>query len=89
MGSGLGGVVGGAVGAGVGVAQAGGAVLSRKAYAVATAAGQTFHGVGDGVNAAYQRMLGGICVSALFFLYLKIAHNPDVSRKADWRRCAT
>jgi drug/metabolite transporter (DMT)-like permease len=31
-------------------------------------------------------MLGGICVTALFFLYLKIAHKPDESRKADWPR---
>ncbi len=66
--------------------QAGGAVLSRKAYAVANAAGQHFQTVGDGVNAAYQRMLGGICVTAVFFLYLKIAHNPDAARKADWPR---
>ena len=64
--------------------QGGGAVLSRKAYAVAATAGQTFHGAGDGVNAAYQRLLGGIVVSALFYLYLKIAHKPDEARKADW-----
>ncbi len=66
--------------------QAGGAVLSRKAYAVAAAAGQTFHTAADGVNAAYQRMLGGVCVSALFFLYLKLAHKPAAPRKADWPR---
>ena len=68
------------------LAQAGGAVLSRKAYAVAADAGQHFHTASDGVNAAYQRMLGGIFVTAIFFLYLKIAHNPDESRKADWPR---
>jgi drug/metabolite transporter (DMT)-like permease len=66
--------------------QAGGAVLSRKAYAVADAAGQHFHTIGDGVNAAYQRMLGGFCVTAIFLLYLKLAHRPDAPRKADWRR---
>ncbi len=66
--------------------QAGGAVLSRKAYAVAAAAGQHFHTAADGVNAAYQRMLGGIFFTALFFVYLKLAHKPDESRKADWPR---
>jgi drug/metabolite transporter (DMT)-like permease len=68
------------------IGQAGGAVLSRKAFAVAEAAGQKFHTPGDGVNAAYQRMLGGICVSGLFFFYLKLAHKPDESRKANWPR---
>jgi drug/metabolite transporter (DMT)-like permease len=66
--------------------QAGGAVLSRKAYAVAADAGQHFHTAGDGVNAAYQRMLGGIFLTVLFFAYLKLAHKPDESRKADWPR---
>jgi drug/metabolite transporter (DMT)-like permease len=64
--------------------QGGGAVLSRKAYAVAAASGEPFHGVGDGINAAYQRLIGGIVVSALFFLYLRIAHTPDPTRKSDW-----
>lgn len=50
--------------------QAGGAVLSRKAYALAAATGHPFHPTfGDGVNAAYQRMLGGIVVSALCCAY--------------------
>jgi drug/metabolite transporter (DMT)-like permease len=68
--------------------QAWGAVLSRKAYAVAQADGQTFQGVGDGVNAAYQRLLGGILVSALFLAYLKLAHKPTPGgdRKSDWPR---
>ena len=43
----------------------------------------TLHGVGDGVNAAYQRLLGGIAVSALFYLYLKFARKPD-DAPADW-----
>ena len=66
--------------------QGGGAVLSRKAYANALAAGHPLHGVGDGVNAAYQRMLGGILVSALFLFYLRLTHKPEDSRRADWRR---
>jgi drug/metabolite transporter (DMT)-like permease len=59
-------------------------VLSRKAYAVAAAAGHAFHGAGDGVNAAYQRILGGIFVTTLFFFYLRLAHKPDESRRTDW-----
>ena len=64
--------------------QGGGAVLSRKAYAVAATAGQPFHGVSDGVNAAYQRMLGGIFVTILMAIYLKVTRHPDASRHADW-----
>jgi drug/metabolite transporter (DMT)-like permease len=63
-----------------------GAVISRKAYAVAQAAGQPFHTPTDGVNAAYQRILGGMLVSALFFGYLRVAHKPDPNAKKDWRR---
>lgn len=63
-----------------------GAVLSRKAYAVAADHGQIFAGVGDGLNAAYQRMLGGILVSALFFIYLKLAHKPDDTRPDNWSK---
>jgi drug/metabolite transporter (DMT)-like permease len=66
--------------------QAMGAVLSRKAYAVAKLHGQIFSGAGDGVNAAYQRMLGGLSVTVLFFIYLKLAHKPDVSRPNNWRK---
>lgn len=61
-----------------------GAVLSRKAYAVAADAGQIFHGVSGGMNATFQRLLGGVLVTALFFTYLKLAHKPDDSRKANW-----
>ena len=61
-----------------------GAVLSRKAYEVAAEHGQFFSGVGDGLNAAYQRMLGGILISALFFVYLKLAHKPDDTRPNNW-----
>jgi drug/metabolite transporter (DMT)-like permease len=47
--------------------QAGGAVMSRKAFAVAGAAGESI----DGITAAYQRILGGVAVSALFVLLVK------------------
>jgi drug/metabolite transporter (DMT)-like permease len=62
-----------------------GAVISRKAYAVAEAAGRPFHTPADGINAAYQRIVGGILVSALFFCYLRLAHKPDSVAKNDWR----
>jgi drug/metabolite transporter (DMT)-like permease len=64
--------------------QGGGAVVSRKAYDIAEAAGQKFHGVEGGLNAAYQRILGGLAVSVLFLIYLKIAHKPDATRKPNW-----
>lgn len=65
--------------------QGGGAVISRKAYAVAEAAGHPFHTSADGINAAFQRTLGGISVSLLFLLYLKIAHKSLTSVKSNWR----
>jgi drug/metabolite transporter (DMT)-like permease len=43
--------------------QGGGAVLSRKAYGLAQAAGQHI----DGMTAAYQRILGGVLVGTVFF----------------------
>jgi len=63
-----------------------GAVLSRKAYAVAAEQGQTFAGMSDGLNAAYQRMLGGILVSGLFLVYLRMAHKPDDARPDNWSK---
>jgi drug/metabolite transporter (DMT)-like permease len=66
------------------VGQGMGAVLSRKAYAVAAAHGQVFHGVGDGINAAYQRMLGGICVSLLLYLGLKLTRQTDEPQRNNW-----
>jgi drug/metabolite transporter (DMT)-like permease len=45
-----------------------GAVISRKAYDVMTAASLPHI---DGVSAAYQRILGGVLVSGLFLLYLR------------------
>jgi drug/metabolite transporter (DMT)-like permease len=64
--------------------QGGGAVLSRKAYAVAADAGQQLHGVGDGINAAYQRLLGGILISILVLCYVKLAHKDSPRRATDW-----
>ena len=67
--------------------QAWGAVLSRKAYAVSTAQDFVISGIGGGVNAAYQRLLGGLLVSAVFVLYLRLAHPPGPdARRANWRR---
>lgn len=67
------------------ICQAGGAVLSRKAYALAEAAGRPFTGAGGGVEAAYQRMLGGIFISLLFFLYLSFATKRTEGSKDNWR----
>jgi drug/metabolite transporter (DMT)-like permease len=65
--------------------QAWGAVISRKAYAVAAEAGQTIAGAGDGVTVAYQRLLGGILVTGIFFAYQRARH-PELFRvKPDWR----
>src|SRR4051812_37538419 len=69
-----------------GFCQGSSAVISRKAYEVSIAAGHPFHTVTDGINAAYQRILGGILVSALFFGYLGIAHKSVHSGKNNWRR---
>lgn len=44
-----------------------GAVLSRKAYAIAAEAGQPL----DGANAAFQRILGGLFVGGLCLLVVK------------------
>ncbi len=49
------------------VCQALGAVLSRKAFAMARLAGEDI----DGITAAYQRIVGGVAVGALFLLFVK------------------
>jgi len=67
-----------------GFCQGSSAVVSRKAYEIAAASGHSFHSVTDGINAAYQRILGGILVSALFFGYLQLAHKSATDKK-DWR----
>ena len=48
------------------IGQGGGAVLSRKAFLVAAHAGQSI----DGGTAAYQRIIGGIGVAAIYFALL-------------------
>ena len=48
------------------VCQALGAVLSRKAFTLGPEI--------DGVTAAYQRILGGVVVTAMFFAYVKLRH---------------
>lgn len=65
--------------------QGSGAVISRKAYEVSERAGHPFHTPTDGINAAYQRLLGGILVSVLFFAYLRVAHKSTSGGKSDWR----
>jgi drug/metabolite transporter (DMT)-like permease len=68
-----------------------GAVLSRKAYAIAHAASQPI----DGANAAFQRIVGGLLIGAICLLIVKRrvlriqAHAPhemvvEVSKKK-WR----
>ncbi len=68
-----------------GLCQGGSAVISRYAYEIAKNAGQPFHTVTDGINAAYQRILGGILVSALFLAYLRVAHKSAADGKNNWR----
>ena len=68
-----------------------GAVLSRKAYAVAAAAHQDI----DGATAAYQRLIGGLLVAALCLLVVKrreiaaqLTHPdpPRLPQAEKWRR---
>lgn len=56
-----------------------GAVISRKAFAVASVSGQTI----DGASAAYQRIVGGIVVGALGWIWLryKLVAGPREERK--------
>jgi drug/metabolite transporter (DMT)-like permease len=74
--------------------QGAGAVLSRKAFALASQAGDPI----DGVTAAYQRILGGLAFGAVFLLASKrhalwtrlrgaIAENGHAhSRSSSWRK---
>jgi drug/metabolite transporter (DMT)-like permease len=74
------------------VGNGGGAVLSRKAYAVAHASGQTI----DGGTAAFQRILGGLFLAAIFLLVAKreFVRLPEsvggafdtISARDKWRR---
>jgi drug/metabolite transporter (DMT)-like permease len=65
--------------------QAGGAVMSRKAYEVSAHSGHALHDIRDGIGVAFQRVLGGLLITTLFFLYLKVAHKPFTTRKAEWK----
>ncbi|KAB2639037.1 MAG: DMT family transporter [Verrucomicrobia bacterium] len=79
-------LVGGLFGTLAALCQAWGAVLSRKGYAVAAAQGFYIGGMGGGVNAAYQRLLGGLVVAAVCVLYLKFGNRRSAAaRPADWR----
>ncbi|WP_221032830.1 DMT family transporter [Actomonas aquatica] len=53
------------------VGQGLGAVVSRHAYEVTTAAGSSI----DGVNAAYQRITGGLCITAAYFIIRHLAQR--------------
>ncbi|MCX8157097.1 MAG: DMT family transporter [Verrucomicrobiae bacterium] len=64
-----------------------GAVISRRAFAVAAAAGESV----DGLSAAFQRSLGGMLVAAVALLVVKRKHllgrwdEPPGAAFAHWR----
>jgi drug/metabolite transporter (DMT)-like permease len=64
-----------AAGVCAGFGQALGAVLSRKAYAIADAAQFAI----DGGSTAFQRMLGGVVVTLLFFAVVKMTRARETS----------
>lgn len=61
-------IIGTGLGVIAGFGQGFGAVLSRKAFAIAAGAGQWI----DGGTAAYQRILGGLVVAAVPFAWLEL-----------------
>jgi drug/metabolite transporter (DMT)-like permease len=69
---------------------AGGAVLSRKAYLLAHASGQSI----DGANAAFQRVVGGLLIAGICLLVVKRralstqSQTPPhpMTEAAKWRR---
>jgi drug/metabolite transporter (DMT)-like permease len=65
------------------IGQGGGAVLSRKAFQVAAQAGQSI----DGGTAAYQRILGGIGVAAVYFVWVR-GRNLTLTpgKSIEWRK---
>jgi drug/metabolite transporter (DMT)-like permease len=70
-------------GAGSAAGQALGAVISRKANAVSEAAGM----VVDGGTAAYQRIVAGLLVTALTFVFVKkMRPEPGAIGPARWKR---
>ncbi len=65
------------------VCQALGAVMSRKAFAVAQGAGENT----DGITAAYQRVLGGVLITALLLWIVKRSDSPVPSEGRErWRK---
>lgn len=69
------------------VGQAGGAVLTRRAYQAAATAGQQI----DGMTAAYQRILGGLLITAAIVLIRRRCRFGRTSREVavterPWRR---
>ncbi len=70
-------------GFGSALGQAFGAVISRKAYAVSSLT----HFSIDGGSAAYQRILGGVVVTAIAFLLMrKIRPSAEEQEPNRWRR---
>jgi drug/metabolite transporter (DMT)-like permease len=65
------------------ICQALGAVLSRKAFAIAQNASENI----DGITAAYQRILGGVLLTALLLWIIK-SRNPPLPGNAGerWRK---
>ena len=61
--------------------QGGGAVLSRKAFLVAAQVGQTI----DGGTAAYQRILGGIGVAAVYFVWMR-RRQATAANRIEWHK---
>jgi drug/metabolite transporter (DMT)-like permease len=61
------------------IGQAGGAVLSRKADLLTQAGGLDI----NGVNQAYQRIVGGLVVSGIFLLFTKREHFFDSCNGAE------
>ena len=60
-----------------------GAVVSRQANAVAMLTGAPV----DGATAAYQRILGGLAITVLAFLFIKqMRPHPGKVGAAEWRR---
>lgn len=67
------------------VGQGAGAVVSRKANALASLAGEPI----DGVTAAYQRIVGGFVITLVYFavrsLLVKKPDDPPVAPAQSWR----
>jgi drug/metabolite transporter (DMT)-like permease len=61
--------------------QGGGAVISRKAYLVAQAAGEHI----DGGTAAWQRSLGGLVVVTIAFVLSRRHASAKIGAPAQWR----